>query len=142
MPRETEITIQRDQLGGLETAPDLVQVKASINGVVADPIRAGQDFITVKAPSIGAGPWIILLTTPDGKKLLRALDLTCDPEAETFKVKQQEGLGIEEPDADDEDDNVADTIATALGDKVDKAADKIAKAITNAARAWSSKDPA
>ncbi|HEY1884477.1 MAG TPA: hypothetical protein VGG86_00310 [Roseiarcus sp.] len=83
------------------------------------------------------------MTTRDGKKLLHALDLSYDPEAETFDIEQQQGLGQEEPDQDDEGDKAADNIAQAirdagLGDKLDNAADKIAAAIREAARALSS----
>lgn len=127
MPRETEIIIQRDKLGGLEMAPDLTQVEVLINGAAADRIRAARDVITVRAPWTGDGPWIILLTTQGGKKLLRALDLNYDPKAETFGVKQQQGSGTKEPTSDDQ---------------IDKAAEKIATAIREAARALTSKAPA
>jgi hypothetical protein len=146
MPQEIEITVQRDELGGLEAAPDLTDVKVLINGAVANRIGAERDAITVKALLADDGPWIILLTTPDGKKLLHALDLNFDPESETFNVKLQQGIGTEEPASDDEGDKAEDTIATAirdaaLGDKLDRAADTIAAAIREAARALRSKAP-
>jgi hypothetical protein len=127
MARQTEITIDRKNLGGLKTAPDLAQVKVLINGEGADVSDAKSDSIKVKTPPKGDGPWIILLTTLDGNKLLRALDLNYDPDALTFDVKQQQGS---EPASDDKVDEAPDKIATALGDKVDKAADKIATAIS------------
>lgn len=147
MPRQTEISIERQNLGGLETVPDLALVKVLINGAVADVIQAERDAIEVKAPAMGNGPWTILLITPDGKKLLCSLDLNYDPKAETFDVKQQQGLGAKEPTSDDKVDKAADKIATAirkaaLGNKVDRAADKIAKAIRDAALALSSGEPA
>jgi hypothetical protein len=147
MPRQTEITIRRTNLGGLKTAPDLALVKVLINGALAGVVHAEQDLIRVKAPETGEGPWMILLTSPDGKTLLCPLGLDFEKETGTFDIKQQQGLGAKEPDADDEDDKAADTIAqairdAALGDKLDRAADTIAAAIREAARALSSKTPA
>jgi hypothetical protein len=110
MPRQTEITIQRADWGGLETAG----VKVSIGGEDADVILVAGDFIKVKAPPKGDGPWIVLVTTPDGKKLLRPLNLTYDPKAETFAVKQQPGPRAKAPASDDRIEKAAETIAAAI----------------------------
>jgi hypothetical protein len=134
MPRQVEITIPRDKLEGLEPAPNLVEAEVLINGAVADRIRAQEDSITVKAPPTGDGPWMILVTMAEGKKLLGALDLHYDPNAETFDVKQQQGLEAEEPDEDEAADAIARIRDAALGEKLDN----IATAISEAARALSS----
>jgi hypothetical protein len=110
MPRQTEITIQRADWGGLESAG----VKVLIGGAAADVTKAEPDFINVKAPPTGDGPWTILVTTLDGKKLLRPLNLTYDSKAGTFDVKQQPGPGAKAPASDDRIGKAAETIAAAI----------------------------
>jgi hypothetical protein len=90
MPRQKDITIERKDLTGLQATLDLTTVKAWINGESADVTDAKADSIKMNTPPKGNGPWIILLTTADGKKLLCPLDLTFDAEKLTFDVKQQE----------------------------------------------------